>query len=57
MKLARMATSLASHTGNSSTSAATSSVAVLAIQPAKPEATKAKYERHRSLRAGSRPQR
>src|SRR5580704_9301357 len=52
-KLANMATSLASHTGNSSASAATSSVAVLAIQPTMPEATKAKYARHRSLRPDS----
>ncbi len=42
MKLARMATSLASHTGSNRISAATRSVAVLASQPAMPETTKAK---------------
>ena len=39
-KLARIATALASHTGNSRISAANSSVAVLTSNPATPEATK-----------------
>jgi hypothetical protein len=42
MKLAMTASSFASHTGKSSTSAATRSVVVLASHPAMPDATKVK---------------
>ncbi len=44
---------LASHTGSCRISAATSSTAVLASQPAMPDATKVKYARHFNRRPDS----